>query len=159
MSRNGIDGGTLSPDLPYAAPTLSACGVADFFPSLAYAIFWRETISGEVAGMWTAATVVSPDGGHGLGQLTSLPIPPKWQDPYANALWALDNFLKPAETYWATELQGDDLVRAIAAEYNAGRSQAIAGHEAGNLDLYTTNGYAAAVLGYYHSIVATGKPT
>lgn len=159
MSRNGIDGGTLSPDLPYAAPVLSACGVADFFPSLAYAIFWRETISGEVAGMWTAATVVSPDGGHGLGQLTSLPIPPKWQDPYANALWAIDNFLKPAESFWKTFEQGDDLVRCIAAEYNAGRGQAIKGHEEGNVDAYTTDNYAAAVLGFYTSIVNAGKPT
>jgi hypothetical protein len=158
MSRNGIQGGTLAPSLPYVLPISSACNVADFFPSVTYAICWRESISGEVDGLWAdAAQVLSPDGGHGLGQLTSS-FPTDWADPYKNVLYAIDEFLKPAEVFWAAELQGDNLVRAIAAEYNAGRSDAIKGHAMGNLDLYTTNGYAAAVLSFYHTILATGRP-
>ena len=141
--RNGIVAGTLDPALPFAAEITWAATQADFSPLLAYAIKWNET-----AALPDAATVVSADGGHGLMQLTSA-FPPNWADPYANALYAIDNFLEPAETYWAAELQGEDLVRAIAAEYNAGRSAAIHAHAAGDIDAATTNNYAARALATY----------
>ena len=157
--RNGIVAGALAPSLRYVDPITQACTTANWFPSVAYAIFWRETISGEVAGLWpSAADVISSDGGHGLGQLTES-YPPDWADPYANALYAIDHFLKGAEVYWAFDVQGEDLVRCIAAEYNAGRARTIEAHDKGNVDLATTDGYAAAVLGFYRSILATGKPT
>ena len=104
-------------------------------------------------GLADAATVISDDGGHGLLQLTSS-YPANWADPYANVLYAIDNFLRSAETYWSAELQGNNLIRAIAAEYNAGRSQAIAGHEAGNVDLYTTNSYGQRALDMYLRLLA-----
>lgn len=145
--RNGIVATPLDLSLQCAQQINAACIAGDFFPYVAFAIKWNET-----ANLPDAATVVSGDGGHGLFQLTSS-FPLNWADPYENALYAVDEFLKPAERYWAHELQGDDLVRAIAAEFNAGRTQAIEGHERGNLDLYTTNNYAARALVTFHKLL------
>jgi hypothetical protein len=151
--RNGISFGTLPTGLPFGEQITSACALSPSFSALlAYAIKWNET-----SNMDDAASVISGDGGHGLFQLTaSYPI--DWTDPFRNAVYAIDEFLLPAETYWATEFQGDDLVRAIAAEFNAGRGQAIAGHEKGNLDLYTTNDYAARALATYTKLCAGLTP-
>lgn len=149
----------LAPTLPYVSQVLQSCTLLNWFQSVAYAIAWRESISGQVAGLWpNAATVLSDDGGHGLFQLT-YSFPDEWDDPYRNALYAIVTFLEPAETYWAQVEQGDNLVRCIAAEYNAGRDLALKGHDEGDVDKYTTDNYAAAVLGFYHSILASGKPT
>jgi hypothetical protein len=145
--RNGIVATPLDLAFPFARQINAACIAGDFFPYVAYAIKWNET-----ANLPDAATVISADGGHGLFQLTSS-FPADWQDPYVNALYAVEDFLRPAETYWAHELQGDDLVRAIAAEFNAGRTQAIEGHEKGNLDLYTTNNYGTRALASYHKLL------
>lgn len=147
MSRNGIVGTPLDLAFPFSQQINAACAAADWFPYVAYAIKWNET-----ANLPDAATIISDDGGHGLFQLTSS-FPSEWQDAYVNALYAIQNFLAPAETYWATTLQGDDLIRAIAAEFNAGRAQAIEGHEKGDLDLYTTNDYAARCLVNYHKLL------
>lgn len=155
--RWGLAGGPIPQHLPYAAQIQSACEDRNFSPLLAYAIAWRETIRGEVDGNWTAATVVSGDGGHGLFQLTSS-YPPDWADPSANATYALDRFLIPDATYWVTRtsIRGDDLVRCLAASFNAGLGGAWAGHEKGNVDLYTTDNYAADVLRQYQRL-ATGE--
>jgi hypothetical protein len=146
--RNGIVGTPLDLAARFAQPINAACAAANWFPYVVAAIQHNET-----NGLANAATVISDDGGHGVMQLTSS-YPPNWAEPYANVLYAIDNFLQSAETYWARELQGNDLIRAIAAEYNAGRSQAIAGHEAGNVDLYTTNDYGQRALGTYLKLLA-----
>ena len=141
--RNGIESGVVPADRPFAKEINEAASVSDFSAFLTSAIQHNETNA-----MRDAATIVSYDGGHGVMQLTAT-FPPNWDDPYANILYAIDNYLEPAETYWAKEVQGDDLVRCIAAEYNAGRGAAIRGHEEGNVDKYTTDGYASRALATY----------
>lgn len=87
----GILGVPVPAHLVYAEEINAACG--DFFPPcLAYAVANRETIRGERGGLWRAATVVSPDGGHGLFQLTSW-VPDDWADPARNAFWAVSRWL------------------------------------------------------------------
>ena len=157
MASNGISGREVDESLPYASITNTVCDNEQFFPAVAYAIFWQESIQGQVNGKWNAATVESDDGGHGIGQLTSS-WPSDWQDPTANITYAVEHYLLPALDYWKSSLQGDDLVRAIAATYNAGLGAALAGHAQGNIDLYTTDDYAARALASYTAIVLTGKP-
>jgi hypothetical protein len=142
----------------YATAIEEAC-LDVMSPALAYAIAMHESIRGEIDDHWTAATVVSRDGGHGLFQLTSS-WPENWEDPAANARFAVAMYLEPAFAFWTTyyHLEGADLVRAIAAEFNAGRSNALAGHHAGNVDLYTTDNYAAAVLALYTRLVDSPEP-
>jgi soluble lytic murein transglycosylase-like protein len=134
--------------MPFALQINAACQVENWFPYVTYAIKWNET-----AALPDAATVVSADGGRGLMQLTSS-FPANWADPYQNVLYAIGHFLAPAETFWKTFEQGDNLIRCIAAEYNAGRAQAIEGHEAGNVDLYTTNNYGQRALDTYLKLLA-----
>ena len=43
-------------------------------------------------------------------------------------------------------------MKAIAASYNAGLGNAIAGHANGNLDEYTTDNYGARALANYTSL-------
>lgn len=143
--RNGITSGVVA-NVPFASLINAVSETADFSAFVISAIQHNET-----DGMADAVTVISPDGGHGVMQLTSQ-VPPNWDDPYANILYAVDNYLEPAETYWAPIVQGDDLVRCIAAEYNAGRGGAIKGHEEGDVDLYTTDHYAARCLATYLSL-------
>jgi hypothetical protein len=150
--RDGISGDPVPESYPYSSATNTAANGHDFFPMVAYAIFWQESIGGEVAGNWIASTVVSPDGGHGLGQLTSS-WPENWENPYANADYAVVHFMLPAYQYWRNSLQGPDLVRAIAASYNAGLGNAIAGHARGDLDKYTTDNYAARALVSYQRLL------
>ena len=151
--RNGLAAGPLPPDLSFGAEITSACSMPPTFsPLVAYAIKWNET-----ADLPNAATIVSADGGHGLFQLTAS-YPPNWDAPYVNALYAITDYLFPAETYWADQAQGDDLVRCIAAEFNAGRAQAIKGHDAGDIDAHTTNHYAARALATYQRLLAGKSP-
>ena len=87
----------------------------------------------------------------------------------ANALWAIDTFILPAWGFWTSlagsNLAGDALVRAIAAEFNAGRANALAGHSHGNVGLYTSKQpqssgpplqYDQVVLNHYHDLLKTG---
>lgn len=150
--RNGISAKPVDESLPYAEEINTACQVGGFSPLVAYAVKWNET-----ADLPNAATVVSADDGHGLFQLTAS-WPSGWRDPYTNALYAVDNFLVPAETYWAPIVQGEDLVRCIAAEFNAGRSNAIAGHQNGDVDKYTTNDYGRRALATYHKLLSGVAP-
>jgi hypothetical protein len=154
----GISGNTLPPALPYANPINQACIGYDFWPCVAGGVAFRETILGQLEGQWDAATVVSKDGGHGLFQLTSS-WPKDWQDPYTNAVYAVKYYLIPACDFWAEtqDETGWALVKCLAAEFNCGRSGALAGHRQGNVDLYTTNqNYGAAVVGYAQTLL-TGK--
>jgi hypothetical protein len=156
----GISGAPIPATLPYASNVTAACIQGDMPPCFVYAIAWRESISGELEGLWpNASTVVSTDNGHGLMQLTSS-WPDNWAIPTANAEYAIDEFILPAIRYWhgLQQFSGDDLVRLVAATYNAGLGNAIKGHEAGNVDLYTTNNYAAGILANLKALVAGLKP-
>jgi hypothetical protein len=157
--RWGIESGELDPTLPYALDVAKAAVAEEVPVALLYAIAWHESIAGEVAGLWTAATVLSDDGGHGLCQLTSS-WPDDWEIPFSNASFACSQFIVPAAQYWCQRVEGAfALVKCIAATYNAGLGNAVAGHSIGNVDAYTTDGYGAAVTAIFASIIETGKPS
>jgi hypothetical protein len=122
-------------------------------------VAWHESISGEVHGLWPSASgIVSPDGGHGLFQLTSS-FPDQWQEPLVNAVYAISEFLGPAASYWVLHGEsGQRLVKLVAATFNEGLAAAIKYHAEGNVDIGTTNDYGAVVLGIYNSLVATDQP-
>jgi len=151
---DGIEAGHIPKNLPYAAEIEAACMASGFSPALGYAIPWRETIRGQVAGLWTASSVISPDGGHGLYQLTSS-YPSDWLQPTANARYALDHFLIPALVEFRGKgLLGEALIRCIAAAFNAGPGPAWEAHLAGNVDNCTTgHDYAQDVFQVYNAIV------
>jgi hypothetical protein len=156
--------------LPYADVIEKACSVSPTFsPLVAYCIAWRETIREYGT---TAANRMSDngDGGHGLFQETSS-WPSNWMDPYTNALYAVQNFLLGAEIFWATKgFAGTDLVRCIAAEFNAGRGMwyapndprnigALGGHYDGNVDKFTAGGdYGIDVATQYLRLLAGLRP-
>jgi hypothetical protein len=150
--RDGIEGIALPGDFPYATIINTLCDEPEpgnYFPCLVGAVKFNETGLG-----YGDATEndISADGGHGIMQLTSS-FPDNWQDPTTNIDYAITNFLIPAYTAWKAVEQGDNLVRCIAATYNAGYSLAQAGHNAGNVDLYTTNNYGARALSVYQMLV------
>jgi hypothetical protein len=151
---SGVSIPKLNPALPYATTIQAPCLEHGFPPCVAYAIAWRESISGEVHGSWNAATVLSGDGGHGLFQLTS-EFPEGWDDEDINVRYALSNFLIPDLHQFARRgLRGDDLVRLVAASFNAGATAAWEAHLTGNVDLATTgNDYSACVLETYQRLV------
>jgi hypothetical protein len=166
--RNGLSGKRLpgyfgSTPLPFVSAVESACLIPPTFsPLVTYAIKMNETgLSMDPTQVQDGAdlsTMLMPDGsnaGRGIFQLTSS-FPYDWRDPYANALYAIHNtgFMLDAESYWVRlGLQGDDLVRAIAASFNAGIGGAMAGHQAGDLDRYTTDQYAARALTMYQQLL------
>lgn len=167
--RNGISGASVPLDLIYAGDINTATLKVSFFPLVAYAIALVETIEGELAGEWEAATVISSDGGHGLCQ----PTPATWwtpemnfdwraidwRKPCANAEFSIKWFMVPAEQFWAVHygMQGDSLIRCLCAEYNAGRTCAIEGHNDGDVGRYTTHergvSYSDHVLKNYHALI------
>lgn len=149
----------LDKNLPYSEEITHAAFTSNTPALLLYAIAWRETISGEASHQWTASSVVSPDGGHGLMQLTSS-YPTSWPDPYDNALYACDNYIIPDALYWYRMYgySGETLIRCIAASFNAGLEGAEAGHAKGDVGLFTTNDYSGGVLKIYQSLLATGRP-
>ena len=156
----GISGTAIPDHLDYASPIQLACQKYPTFPPcLAYAIAWRETISGEKAGLWvSAATVLSDDGGHGLFQLTSS-YPADWENVQINAEYALEHFLVPGLQFFADRgLRGDNLVRCIAAGFNSGEEAAWENHLRGNVDLGTTDNYAQSVLSNYHRLINGEDP-
>lgn len=160
--RWGIAGAPLPPGLRYGDEVSVACGQANFPPCFAYAIAWRESISGEVGGLWpSAATVVSSDGGHGLFQLTSY-VPTGWSDPQTNALAALEHWLLPNVNsfYDHFSLTGDQLVKAAANAFNRGYGRVAATLNNGqDTDVGSTgNNYGSSVLGIYKRLVAGQSP-
>jgi hypothetical protein len=175
--RNGIAAGTLPAGLRYGAQIQSVADERDFSAPLLYAVPWIETIATEVSG-WlasvypgeTAATVEtfkSPPPGYGLYQETpaasGLMLPANWTDPAIAAGFALDRHLAPAWTFWAAQgLSGEELVRAIAAEFNAGRAGAERGHAEGDVGKYTTHSggvsYSDRVLAAYVALAAGKAP-
>ncbi len=147
--KNGIVGGPLPAGLPYGVQIEAACDGNGFSPLLAYAIKINET------GLPSdPPDTVSGDGGHGLFQLTSS-YPPDWADPFANASYAITQFLAPAYAYWAAQgYIGDQLIKLVAATFNEGISAAIEAHVAGDVDAGTTNDYGARAVANYHMLLA-----
>ncbi len=151
--------------LPFRAEVEAACAVMPTFsPLVAYAVKYCETgLSTDPAELQKGAdpvTMLMPDGsnaGRGIFQLTSS-FPLHWRNAYANALYAVERFLLPAEWFWAGQygMQGEELVRAVAAEYNAGRLGAIQGHDVADVGLFTTFSdglsYADRCLLYYQHL-------
>jgi hypothetical protein len=156
----GIAAGPIDTGLPYGLEIQHRCDHYGFSSPLAYAIAQRETIRGQIAGQWDARTIVSGDGGHGLYQLTSSWPNPGWDDIDTNIDWALVHYLIPAMTTFANEgLQGENLVRIIAAAFNEGIGAAWTYHKQGNVDLGTTgHDYASDVLAQYLRIVNGQRP-
>jgi hypothetical protein len=152
----GISGAPLDSSLRYGSVIEAAAQEADTPPKLAYAIAYVESISGELAGFWDAATVKAGDGGCGLFQLTPPPPNIVWTDPCQNASAACLYWMNPALDFWhAAGYTGDTLVRLVADEYNEGRSAAWRWHLAGDADLGTTgSNYGARVLAVYTALVA-----
>jgi hypothetical protein len=158
----GLSGEPIPANLPYAEAINKACSVQNFWPLFAYAVAFRETIvSQENGSIKSASEYVSFDQGHGLFQLTSS-WPDNWHDPETNCAYAIKYFLQPAVTFWSDptgyNLSGLPMLRCVAAEFNCGRSNAIAGHKVGNVDLYTSGNYATAVEGYYLTLLNKGTP-
>lgn len=153
--------GLPAPSGLYATVINTACmnATTNFPPCVAYAVANRETIRGERAGLWVAKSVVSDDGGHGLFQLTSS-YPPDWDDPMANTLYALANFLLPALHYFAgAGHSGDDLIDLVADAFNAGTGRVDSYLRQGlKPDAATTGGdYGTDVLHNYR-LLAQGQP-
>jgi len=99
-----------------------------------------------------------PDGsnaGHGPFQLTSS-WPADWDEPYANAAYAVTVFLQPAWNFWTTNspLVGEDLVKVIAASYNQGLTAAWQSHLNGNVDSGDTDDYGTRAVQHYRALVA-----
>lgn len=145
---NGISGNLLPTGFPYKAIIENLCG-SKVPPCLVGAIKLNETGTG--SGPVTEQDI-SGDGGRGIMQLTSS-YPKNWQDPTANISYAVSHFIIPAMNEWKDELQGDNLVRAIAATYNAGLGNAQAGHKIGDIDAYTTNRYGERCLQRYQALL------
>lgn len=154
--KYGIVGSPVPEHYKYSDEVNRAVLVRDISPLFAYSIFWRESIRGEVVlGIWDAATVVSADGGHGLGQITPPnTIPPAWRDPFTNAVCSLE-LLNEAIEFWVLRgLWAESLIKVASAEYNAGRRAAARGHEEGDADEYTTGkDYGSYVVLCYTKLV------
>jgi hypothetical protein len=150
--RWGIPGAPIPAALPFAQLFTSAAAEVNIPPCLPYAIKHNEDPQND-------PTVVSGDGGHGLMQLTDT-FPADWQDPMANVVYAVRVYIVPAITFWNATMQqtGDALLRCVFAEYNTGRTNALAGHALGDVDRYTTNTYAARALAAFHTLIAGGTP-
>lgn len=154
-----MSGHPIPTGLPYATQVATACVPKNMPPCLLYAIAWRESIQGEVNGSWTAATVVSGDGGHGLCQLTSS-YPSNWSDPTANVSYAIDRFVLPAIDYWhgLHQFTGDTLVLLVAATFNEGLGAAEKYHARGDVDAGTTDEYGHGVLSIYRTLITGQRP-
>lgn len=152
--RDGIDGAPLPAGFPYKDIIEQVCLDNGVAPCLVGAIKMNETGLGQGPG---TENDISGDGGHGIMQLTSS-FPDNWQDPTANISYAVEHFIVPAWADWDETLQGDDLVRAIAATYNAGYGSAYAGHVKGNVDLYSTDNYGARCLAKYTALIGGTIP-
>jgi hypothetical protein len=143
----GISGGPLPAGLPFGDVIEQVSDALNFSPILAY------------DGPSDPPTVVSDDGGHGLFQLTSS-YPSDWAEPVPNTTYAIEHFLEPALTFWSGQgYEGDPLIKLVAAEFNSGRSNTVAGHEQGDCDLYTTHNYGARCVAGYHELLARKNAT
>ena len=157
----GLSGQPVPGHLPYADACNRAAAEADASPCALYAIGWRETIGAEVSG-WLqsvygcdAAHVITPDGGHGVWQLTS-EVPQSWYDPYVNALCAARDFYNKAIAAWHSRgFTGPILLRLAADDFNAGDARTLLWHNAGDADHATTGyDYGRDVVVIYGNLIA-----
>ena len=163
--KRGVSGAPIPARLPFADAVTVACAKYDFPPCLAYAVRQNETDSSTDPAEMQIGSIgdYMPDGsnaGHGPFQLTSsYPVSSNpaydWSNPYENALYAVEVFLQPAWVFWTenTDLEGDDLVRAVSVSFNAGIGAAWAAHLAGNLDMASTDNYGRRALSLYHKLI------
>ena len=166
--KRGVSGSPIPSYLPFAAEITQACSEYDFPPCLAYAVKINETgLSNDPAEMQIGSVGdYMPDGsnaGHGIFQLTSSwPASSNpadnWSNASANARYALAEFLQPAWLFWTsnTELEGEYLVKVIAASFNAGLLAAWNAHLSGNVDAIDTDDYGARAVRHYLELVAGG---
>lgn len=147
----GISGQPLPASFPYASIINQLCGDRTP-PCLVGAIKFNETGLG--CGPETE-NCVSFDGGRGVMQLTSS-YPSDWTDPRSNIGYAIAHFIDPAIDAWiALGLQGDDLVRAVAASYNEGLGTAELAHKTrDDVDAYTTHAYGMRALEEFKRLVS-----
>jgi hypothetical protein len=169
MSLYAVTGRFISPATRYAAD-LNTAGILQNFPPLWIAAeAYVESIVLEIAGTIPSAAAtksLNGDGGFGLCQLTEEPEgyvgdwpPTGWANAQTNAEFAIQYYLRPAADWWYRTYgyTGPTLVRCTAAEFNAGRTAAVKGHDAGNVDQETEGGdYAARVLAAFNSLLTTG---
>lgn len=168
--RNGLSAGPLPRiPLPFRDEIERACEELNFSPLVAYAIKVNETNlstdPGEIQIGADPKTLCMPDGspcGVGIFQLTSS-HPDGWRDPYVCALEAIRGWLIPAETFWSARgMQAEDLVRAIAASFNAGIGGAEQGHAEGDIGKFTTFSggvsYADRALNHYRKLLKGQAP-
>ncbi|GAC1584006.1 MAG: hypothetical protein NVS3B7_19400 [Candidatus Elarobacter sp.] len=161
----GLSGVPVPDTLRYAREITRAATDAQASPCALYAIAWRETLAGERSG-WLrsafgtdAAHVVSPDGGHGIFQLTDS-FPPNWQDPYTNAKYAAERFYDPYLALWINRgFSGPTLLKLAADDFNAGDRRVKLWHDLGNADGATTGGnYGTDVLVIFSNLLAGRDP-
>jgi hypothetical protein len=162
--RWGISGAPVPDSLPYAAAVNAAAAETNFPPLFLYAIAYRESIR-EYGDTAAGRMSDNGDGGYGLCQLTEpwdpgIQWPPAdWDDPHTNAVLAVVHYLQPAVDYWAGHgFLGEPLLKLAAATFNEGLGNAIAAHNAGNVDKFDTDDYGAGVLAIYETLVTYGKP-
>lgn len=157
-----ISGLPLPVGFPFRNEITEACDRVDAPPCLVGAIKLNETgmstNAAELQDGCVPGTEKMPDGsdaGHGIFQLSSS-WPSDWNNPLANAVYAVRVFIVPAITFWysAHGYTGDDLVRCVAASYNAGISAAWVGHLEGSVDAFTTDDYAQRCLAHFQMLVA-----
>lgn len=160
--RDGISGAELASKHEYAAIVNQLAIGAGVAPLLVYAIRLNETSEGfppdGLQGGADPKTGLMPDGsnaGHGVMQLTSS-WPSDWEDPAANIGYAIEHFIAPAWKDWVGifAIKGDDLIRCIAASYNAGFDAARKAHIAGDVDAVTTDRYGDRALEHFHALLA-----
>lgn len=159
---NGISGASLPVGFPLRDAITAACAKRNFPPCFAGAVKLNETElstdPGELEEGADPATGCLPNGdnaGHGSFQLT-VEWPIGWADPEVNCGFAIDKFLAPAITFWVGKgFSGVDLVRAVAASYNAGTETVWEWHvKYSDVDHGTTDRYGARALEHFKNLIA-----
>jgi hypothetical protein len=127
------------------------------FPApVIYAIAWHETLSSYPDALPDPETYISPGNRHGICQLNAS-WPNDWTNPRSNAVYAIQEFLKPAVKYWhgLHWHAGDELLRVVAATYSEGFSFGQYYHRVGP-DAH--NHYGEQIVRIYKSLITKGTP-
>jgi len=158
--KRGVSGAPIPFGLPFSEEVTKACKPFDFPPCLAYAVRVNETDSGTDPSVMQIGSVdgLMPDGsnaGRGIFQETSS-WAEHWDDPLANAVYAIAVFLQPDWMFWTenTDLEGEQLVKVIAVSFNAGRGAAWKAHLQGDTDSASTANYGARAVSVYRSLIS-----
>lgn len=162
----GISASSLPDGFPFEHEIALACIERNWWPCLIGAVKLNETgLSTNPHELEEGANPITgllPNGdnaGHGPMQLTAK-WPADWFDPKANFLYAIDEYLAPAVSFWVMKgLQGDALIKCVAASFNAGLQQAWKWHvDHSDVDYNTTRDgegvpYGARALAHYHALL------